>query len=108
MSLRWTRTGDWHIARFLDRNLQHCEQDAEALKSFIRDLPPGCKVAISFREVEWISSQVVGMILGARAAVAKLGGRFAITSPSRRVMEILQITHMARALTIRESTNDLD
>ena len=108
MSLRWTRTGNWHIARFPGGNLENCEGESEALKAFVADLPPGCRVAISFRGVQWISSRVVGMILGARTAVEQREGKFAITSPSARVMEILRLTHLDRALNIKESTNDLE
>ena len=107
MSLRWTRNRDWHIARFSDGNLEHCVPVGEAIKSYIGGLPLGCKVAISFRGIEWVSSQVIGMILAAKAATERRAGKFALTSPSGKVLEVLKITQLARSLTITESTNDL-
>src|SRR5258707_509514 len=92
MSYKWTRTEDWHIARFREKNLDDCDEDAKAMVAQIDLLPRGSKVALSFRGVEWISSRVLGLILAVQAAVDKRGGEFAITSPSEKLMEALKIT----------------
>ena len=105
--VKWTKTEDWHIARFRNKNLDDCSEESENITKYVQDLPPGSKVALSFRTVEWISSRVIGMILSTKALVAKRGGKFAIASPSEKVLEALKITKLDRALTIVESTNDL-
>lgn len=108
MSFKWTRTGDWHIARFREKNLDDVDEDSRAMVAQIERLPPGSKVAISFRGVEWISSRVLGLILAAKAAIEKGGGAFAITSASDKLMEAIKITRIDRNLTIKTSTNDLE
>lgn len=108
MALRWTRTKDWHIARFRDGSVEDWEHDARAVKAFVESLPPSSKVAISFRGVEFISSGVIGLILAAKAKVAAVGGKFAITSPNTKVMQALKIAHLQKSLTIKETTNDLE
>lgn len=107
LQVKWTRTDDWHIARFRSKNLDDCAEEAPLVLNYIETLPPGSKVALSFRGVEWISSRVISLILSAKAATAKLGGTFAITTPNERVREALKITKIDRAVTIVESTNDL-
>src|SRR5205807_7191809 len=107
MALRWTRTNDWHIARFRDGSVEDWEQDAKAIKAFVESLPPVSKVAISFRGVEFISSGVIGLILAAKAKVAVNGGKFAITSPSDKVIQALKIAQLDKVLTIKQTTNDL-
>jgi anti-anti-sigma factor len=108
MSLKWTRTGDWHIARFRDANLADCDEASAAIASYIEGLPRGAKLAISFRGVEWISSRVIGLVMGAAKRVAAHGGTFAITSPSDKVMDALRITNLLNSLTIKRSTRDLE
>jgi anti-anti-sigma factor len=107
MQVKWTKTDDWHIARFRSKNLDDCAEEGPLVLKYIQALPPGSKVALSFRGVEWISSRVISLILSAKAAVLKLGGKFAITTPNDRIIEALQITKLDRALMIVESTNDL-
>lgn len=107
MQVKWTKTEDWHIARFRNPNLDDCAEEAPLVLNYINDLPPGSKVALSFRGVEWISSRVISLILSAKNAVTKAGGKFALTTPSPRVREALQITKLDRTLTIVASTNDL-
>jgi anti-anti-sigma factor len=108
MPINWTRTGDWHIARFSDANVDDCDEFSAAIQQFIESLPRGSKLAISFRGVEWISSRVIGLIMGASARIAAQGGKFAITSPSSKVMEVLRITNLVNSLTIKRSTYDLE
>jgi len=108
MAIRWTRTNDWHIARFRDGNVESWGQDAKAITAFIGSLPPGSKVAISFRGVEFISSGVIGLVLAAKAKVAATAGKFALTSPNQKIMQALKIARLDKALTIRETTNDLE
>ena len=108
MPINWSRTGDWHIARFSDANVNDCDEFSAAIQLFIESLPRGSKLAISFRGVEWISSRVIGLIMGASARIAAQGGKFAITSPSSKVMEVLRITNLINALTIKRSTYELE
>jgi anti-anti-sigma factor len=107
MQVKWTKTDAWHIARFRSKNLDDCAEEGPLVMNYIEALPPGCKVALSFRGVEWISSRVISLILTARGAVLQRGGKFAVTTPTQRVLEALQITKLDRALMIVESTNDL-
>lgn len=107
MNLEWTKRADWHIARFVHQNLDDCDAESRAIASYIEALPTGSKVAISFRGIEWISSRVLGLIMAAKAGVAKRGGQFAITSPSDKIMEVLKITKLHKVLTIKKSTSEL-
>jgi len=53
--------------------VSHAGQVGMALASgFARE---GAKLAISFRGLEWISSEVIGMILGAKGGIAAHGGK---------------------------------
>lgn len=107
MPIRWTKTKDWNIARFAEANLDHCDEDTEAILAFIADLPTRSKVAVSFRGVEWISSRVIGLLVASKKAMDGKKGSFAITSPGARIIEALKITRLDRTFTIKESTNDL-
>jgi anti-anti-sigma factor len=107
MNLEWTKTADWHVARFVVQNLDDCEAESRAINSYIESLPPGSKVAISFRGIEWVSSRVLGLIVAAKNTVAKCGGKFAITSPGEKIMEVLKITKLNKVLTIKNSTAEL-
>jgi anti-anti-sigma factor len=107
MQVKWTKTDQWHIARFRSKNLDDCAEEAPLVLNYIEALPPGSKVALSFRGVEWISSRVISLILTAKAAATKHGGKFALTTPNERVLEALKITKLDKTLTIVESTNDL-
>lgn len=107
MPIHWTKTKDWNIARFADANLDHCDEDTEAILAFIADLPIKSKVAVSFRGVEWISSRVIGLLVAAKRAMDGKKGSFAITSPGPRIVEALKITRLDRTFTIKASTNDL-
>ena len=107
MQVKWTKTDEWHIARFRSKNLDDCVEENPLVLNYIEALPPGPKVALSFRGVEWISSRVISLILSAKAAVANKGGKFAIATPNERVLEALRITKIDRAITIVQSTNDL-
>jgi anti-anti-sigma factor len=107
MQVKWTKTDQWHIARFRSKNLDDCSEESPLVLNYIEALPPGSKVALSFRGVEWISSRVISLILTAKAAATKHGGTFALTTPNERVLEALKITKLDRTLTIVESTNDL-
>ena len=108
MSLKWIEKRGWHIARFRERNLDERNLDYQAITAYIESLPRGCKVAISFRGVEWVSSWVLGMLVVALKTVSNRGGKFAITSPGEKIMEALKITKLHRSLVIKDSTNDLD
>ena len=108
MAVRWTRTDQWHIARFDQSNLGDCDAESAAIRRHLDTLPDGMKVALSFRNVEFVSSRVIGMILAVQAEVTRRKGRFAITSPGPRVTEAIRIAGLSKTLTIRESTNDLD
>jgi anti-anti-sigma factor len=107
MNLEWTKTSDWHVARFVHQNLDDCEAESKAIASYIESLPTGSKVAISFRGIEWVSSRVLGLIMAARNAIIKRGGQFALTSPSEKIMEVLKITKLHKILTIKNSTSEL-
>ena len=95
MNLEWTRTNDWHVARFTLQNLDDCEAESKAILAFVEALPMNPKMAISFRG-EWVSSRVLGLIMATRNLVAKRGGQFAITSPGPKIMEVLKITKSQR------------
>ena len=107
MQVKWTRSDDWHIAHFRSKNLDDCAEESGHVLAYINNLPPGAKIALSFRGVDWISSRVIGLILAAKQATLARGGKFALTTPSERVLEALRITKLDRTLTIVESTNDL-
>jgi anti-anti-sigma factor len=107
MQVKWTKTDDWHIARFRSKNLDECAEESPLVLNYIESLPPGPRVALSFRGVEWISSRVISLILTAKAATQKKGGKFAIATPNEKVLEALKITKLDRTLTIVDSTNDL-
>ncbi len=108
MSLKWTRTRDWHVARFQERNLDERSVDHEAVAAYIDTLPPGAKVAISFRGVEWVSSWILGMLVVALKRVSERNGKFAITSPGPKIREALKLTRLDKSLTILDSTRELD
>jgi anti-anti-sigma factor len=107
MPLHWTKTKEWNIARFQDANLDHYDEDTDAILAFIADLPTRSKVAVSFRGVEWISSRVIGLLVASKKAIEGKKGSFAITSPSPKIIEVLKITRLDRTFTMKDSTNDL-
>ena len=57
MQVKWTKTDDWHIARFRSKNLDDCAEEWPLVLNYIEALPPGSKLALSFRGVEWIPAR---------------------------------------------------
>ena len=67
------------------------------------DLPDGPKLALNFREVEYVSSQVIGMLLNVREQMAARKGTLVLCKLGKHVLDVLKITKLDRHFTVSSS-----
>ena len=96
----------WIIVRFGSSALTdaaHIDRVNGELDARIASLPDQCHVLINFRGVEFVSSQVLGILLNARAKVQAKSGTLVICRLSPKLREALEITGLTKQFTIEES-----
>ncbi len=54
------------------------------------------RLIIDFREVQYISSSMIGVLVGARQAVVRAGGKLILAGLSPRLHELLKITRLEK------------
>ncbi len=58
------------------------------------------RLIIDFEQMQYISSSMVGVLVGARQSVAKAGGELILAGLNRRLHELLRITRLEKMFTV--------
>lgn len=98
----------WVLVRFTTDRLTDpiTVSDAQAaLDAIVKPLPLRCQVAVNFGGVEYVSSQVIGMLLGMRDQVHRKGGTLVLCKPGKHVMDVMKITRLDRHFTFSDSVS---
>jgi anti-anti-sigma factor len=95
------REGNVAIASFTSTCISDVEQITNAstqVKQFIEANRPG-RMVFDFSNVRFFSSQVLGLLLEARARLEPHHGEVAITSLSPQLLRVFKITNLDRIFT---------
>ena len=96
----------WTIVRFASNALTdsaHIERVNAELEARIEKLPLRAMLLINFRGVEFVSSQVLGLLLNAKSKIAEKSGKMVICRVSTKLREAMEITGLIKQFTIEES-----
>lgn len=102
------RINHWLLIRFTTERLTDpiTVNDTQAeLESVVKTLPLRCQVAVNFAGVEYVSSQVIGMLLGLRDQIASKGGTLVLCKLSRHVLDVMRVTRLDRHFTFSDSVS---
>lgn len=64
------------------------------------------RIILDFSEVEYISSSMIGVLMGARQCVSEAGGTFVLCSLNDRLLELLRITRLHKMFIVEPSLQD--
>src|SRR5437764_11154588 len=96
----------WLIVRFQSASLTDphlIEKATVELTDQLDPLPLRPMVLMNFRGVEFVSSQVIGLLLHARAKVTAKSGTLVLCRVCPKIREALHITGLDKQFTIEES-----
>jgi anti-anti-sigma factor len=96
----------WTIARFQSATLtdsQMIERASRELDERIALLPLRPMLLLNFRGVEFVSSQVIGLLLNARQKITEKSGTLTLCHVTPKIREALQITGLLSQFTIAKS-----
>jgi len=100
----------WLIVRFTQPSLTEpmmLERLKNDLEARLAALPTGAKVVISFKGVEFVSSQIIGMMLAAKEQLRKRKGTFAMARLGDNIRDILRLTKLESQFKIGETETDI-
>ncbi len=75
----------------------------EELTRLIEPLPMRCQVAVSFQGVDFVSSQVIGLLLGLRDQIKRKHGTLVLCKLNKHVLDVMRVTHLDRQFTMNDS-----
>lgn len=96
----------WLVVRFTTPRLTDpvTVTDVEqALTRQINALPTRCQVAVSFSGVEFVSSQVIGLLLGLRDQIKRKHGTLVLCKLNKHVRDVMRVTRLDREFTLSDS-----
>ena len=93
----------WAVLRLLEASLMD-PAVIDALGQHVdRLLAEGNKnLIIDFREVEYISSSMVGVLVGTRQSVSRAGGKLVLCGLNARLHELLKITRLEKMFVVKD------
>jgi anti-anti-sigma factor len=104
--IRTENINNWLVIRFVANRLtdpmtvaQICDETDQLLMA----IPERAQVAISFAGVDFVSSQVIGLLLGIRDQVRKKHGTLVLCKVGKHVLDVLRITRLERQFTLSDS-----
>jgi anti-anti-sigma factor len=100
----------WLIVRFTTPSLTEpmmLERLKHDLDSRLSALPTGARVVVSFKGVEFVSSQIIGMMLAAKEQVRRKKGQFALARLGQNIMDILRLTKLDSQFKIGQTETDI-
>ena len=98
----------WMVVRFEAPRLTDPMTVADIQKSLeeaVAPLPLRCQVAIDFSKVEFVSSQVIGMMLGLRDQIARKHGTLVLCKLGKHVLDVMKVTRLDRHFTFSDSVS---
>jgi anti-anti-sigma factor len=91
-----TNEGDTAIVTFRKKSISNVEEisaAAENISGFVESTHPK-RVIFDFKDVKFFSSQVLGLLLGTRAALASCDGQVFISSINPQLHRVFKITNL--------------
>ena len=104
--LTFRNVDHWTIARFGGATLtdsQVIERASEELTERIATMPLRPMLLINFKGVEFVSSQVIGLLLNARKKIAEKSGTLTLCRVSPKIREALHITGLLGQFNVARS-----
>jgi anti-anti-sigma factor len=101
-----SQVNQWTVIRFSTDRLTDpftVNEITTQLERAAATLPLRCQVAVSFSGVEFVSSQVIGLLLGLRETVTRGHGTLVLCKLGKHVLDVLKITKLDRQFTISDS-----
>lgn len=105
-ALKVRTVNHWMVVRFEADRLTDpvtVAQIQKALEAAVAPLPTRCQVAVDFSQVEFVSSQVIGMMLGLRDQLRQKHGTLVLCKLSKHVLDIMKVTRLDRHFTFSDS-----
>jgi anti-anti-sigma factor len=100
----------WTIARFAGAVLtdsQLIERAREEISRRIAILPLRCRLLINFKGVEFVSSQVIGLLLDSNRRIEEKSGTLKLCDVTPKLREALQITGLLDKFDIARKESDV-
>ncbi len=77
----------------------------QSLEEAVASLPLRSQVAIDFSKVEFVSSQVIGLMLGLRDQIAKKHGTLVLCKLGKHVLDVMKVTRLDRHFSFSDSVS---
>lgn len=100
----------WLIVRFTSPSLTEpmmLERLRRDMESRLAELPKGARVLISFKGVEFVSSQIIGLMLACKEQIRQKKGKFALARLGANIRDILKLTKLESQFTIGETETSI-
>ena len=93
--------GGWTVLRLLEPSLMD-PAVVEALNAHVERLLSAGRhnLILDFAEVQYISSSMVGVLVGAKQSVSRAGGALVLAGLNRRLHELLKITRLEKMFVV--------
>lgn len=104
--LAFEEINGWLIVRFTTPSLTEpmmLERLRHDLETRLAELPKGARVLISFKGVEFVSSQIIGLMLACKEQVRQKKGKFALARLGANIRDILRLTRLDSQFTVAET-----
>jgi anti-sigma B factor antagonist len=108
--LTFQTVNQWTIARFRGSTLTDphiIERANRELQQRIDTLPLRARVLINFADVEFVSSQVISLLLGANHKMAEKSGTLKLCEVNPKILQALQITGLLDQFSIARHEADV-
>jgi anti-anti-sigma factor len=105
-NIKFENLNHWLVVRFNTPRLTDpltVSEVEELLTRQVDALPTRCQVAVSFSGVEFVSSQVIGLLLGLRDQIKRKHGTLVLCKLNKHVLDIMRVTRLDRQFTLSES-----
>lgn len=108
--LTFRTINSWTIARFRGATLtdsRMIERASNELTERIDAMPLRGMLLINFKGVEFVSSQVIGLLLNAQSRISEKAGTLKLCKVSPKIREALHITGLLEKFSIAKSEIDV-
>jgi len=109
--LAYEEVNDWLVVRFTSPSLTEpmmLERVKQDLDQRLAQLAKGTRVLISFKGVEFVSSQIIGLMLSSKDVVVRQKkGTFALSRLGPNIRDILRLTKLDSQFKIAETETEI-
>lgn len=102
------KTGDVHVVEFLDSSILD-QANIERIHAELRGLVEKAghpKFVISFENVSFISSAVLGVLLSLQKTIKKAGGELRLSHIGPKIGEVFRITNLDKVVKVYATTDE--